>query len=410
MSLLRRAVLVVFVVGSAGLLTWSCPAEAAELLYVFQPNNPELDDLLIEHFEQRHNVTSLDSADPELRNAALSADVVFVAESIGSGTIDPDVNGTVFHDVSTPVVIAEAFAWDNAFLTGDIIHFDFGNTGRPEAIDADEALTELLDTIYIADPTHPLAAGFSGPVKVYEEPFSLNYAAVESLGSGAKVVATVDEAGQYATTFVYEAGSELADGSIAAGKRIALFLGQGSSLPVPPGPLLNFDYISDDGLKLIDAAVDYGLGLGGVPGDFDGSGVLDLPDIDQLTAASASGNGDTKYDVNQDGRVDRGDVELWIKSRDFAFSWIGDSDLNGLFESGDFVKVFTEGKYETNQPAVWSQGDWNGDGLFDSSDFVAAFTDGGYEVGPRSAVAAIPEPASIFLMAVGLVILRLTRR
>jgi hypothetical protein len=294
------------------------------------------------------------------------------------------------------------FAWDNAFFTGDIIHFDFGNTGRPEAADASEDFVELLDTIHIVDAAHPLAGGFTGEVKVYEEPFSISYAAVESLGAGANVVATVDAAGNYAATFVYEQGAELADGSTAAGRRIGIFLGQGSALPTPPGPLLLFDYISEDGLKLVDAAINYALGLGGVPGDFDGNGTLDLADIDLLSAASASRMNDVKFDLDDNGLVNRDDVALWIKSDAYAFSWIGDSDLNGRFDSGDFVKVFTTGKYETGQAAVWSEGDWNGDGVFNSTDFVSAFTDGGYEAGNRAAVAAVPEPSGLMLTLLAL--------
>ena len=42
-----------------------------------------------------------------------------------------------------------------------------------------------------------------------------------------------------------------------------------------------------------------------------------------------------------------------------------------ISNSGDFVEVFTAGKYETDQAARWSDGDWNSDERFDSSDFVA---------------------------------------
>ena len=84
--------------------------------------------------------------------------------------------------------------------------------------------------------------------------------------------------------------------------------------------------------------------------------------------------------------------------------WVGDSDLNGVFNSGDFVQVFAAGKYETGQTATWDEGDWNGDLRFDSGDFVAAFADGGYEAGPRpAAVQAIPEPNSLTLSLLSLV-------
>ena len=72
-------------------------------------------------------------------------------------------------------------------------------------------------------------------------------------------------------------------------------------------------------------------------------------------------------------------MEVFVK--EFVPTYFGDSNFDGEFNSGDLVKVFQEGKYETGQVAVWEQGDWNSDGLFDSSDLVKAFQDGGYELG-----------------------------
>ena len=79
----------------------------------------------------------------------------------------------------------------------------------------------------------------------------------------------------------------------------------------------------------------------------------------------------------------------------------GDANLDGEFNSTDFVAVFTVGKYESGNPAQWAEGDWNGDALFNSSDFVTAFSAGGYELGPRAAVASVPEPTGFALLLVG---------
>ncbi|MCA9196809.1 MAG: PEP-CTERM sorting domain-containing protein, partial [Planctomycetales bacterium] len=87
---------------------------------------------------------------------------------------------------------------------------------------------------------------------------------------------------------------------------------------------------------------------------------------------------------------------------DIVNTYFGDSNLDGEFNSADFVAVFTAGKFETQQEATWSEGDWNGDGFFDSSDFVVAFTDGGFEIGPREGVSAVPEPTSFALLTMGL--------
>ena len=52
--------------------------------------------------------------------------------------------------------------------------------------------------------------------------------------------------------------------------------------------------------------------------------------------------------------------------------------------------------------AGWAVGDWDGDFRFDSSDSVAAFAAGGYELGPRQAVAAVPEPSSLLVLVMGI--------
>jgi hypothetical protein len=129
-----------------------------------------------------------------------------------------------------------------------------------------------------------------------------------------------------------------------------------------------------------------------VPGDFDGSGSLDAPDIDDLTAQSAGGTNNLAYDLNSDTLVNSSDVDVWIK--DLFNSWIGDADLDGQFNSSDLVQVLASGTYEVDTAAVWSTGDFNGDGRTDSSDLVSALSDGGYEVGPRTAVQAVPEPSA----------------
>ena len=150
-------------------------------------------------------------------------------------------------------------------------------------------------------------------------------------------------------------------------------------------------------------------GGGGLPGDFNGDGVLDATDIDDLTSQSAGGTNPAAYDLNADALVDAGDITVWAK--DLFNSWIGDANLDGEFSSGDLVQVLAAGTYEAEVAAVWTSGDFNGDGRADSSDLVAALSDGGYEIGPRAATAAVvPEPASAWLACVGLAVIGWRRR
>lgn len=154
-------------------------------------------------------------------------------------------------------------------------------------------------------------------------------------------------------------------------------------------------------------------GYGADPCDFDGSGSLDVGDINLLSAAIAGGETDAKWDVNKDGAVNVGDLDFLVTDSSKLNTYIGDANLNGEFNSGDLVVVFSAGEYEDGVAgnSTWGTGDWNADLEFGSGDLVAAFTDGGYEQGPKAAaVAVVPEPSSFVLLTIaGLLILRRRR-
>ncbi|MCA9213598.1 MAG: lamin tail domain-containing protein [Planctomycetales bacterium] len=109
-----------------------------------------------------------------------------------------------------------------------------------------------------------------------------------------------------------------------------------------------------------------------VVGDIDGDGKVGANDIDQLCIAISFG-GNPSFDINFDGAVNRDDFDYMIET--VLNSEIGDSNLDGQFNSSDFVTVFTAGEYEDglNRNSGWAEGDWNCDGDFTSSDLVTAF-------------------------------------
>ena len=138
-----------------------------------------------------------------------------------------------------------------------------------------------------------------------------------------------------------------------------------------------------------------GGGGNGVVGDFNDDGMVDSADIDLISVELGKGVRDASFDLNGDNQVNEDDRRALIV--DIKNTYLGDSDLDGEFNSGDFVQVFTTGEYEDGIEgnSTWATGDWNGDLEFDSGDFVAAFTDGGYEQGPRPASQQVPEPTSL---------------
>ena len=109
--------------------------------------------------------------------------------------------------------------------------------------------------------------------------------------------------------------------------------------------------------------------------DFTGDGAVDESDIHE--ACRAALDGDEEFDLNGDRELNLDDVALLV---DRVFdSAVGDSNLDGVFDSSDLVQIFQRDKYEdTDETASWSDGDWNCDGRFDTNDLIFAFQQGKY--------------------------------
>ncbi|MCA9213640.1 MAG: hypothetical protein KDB27_11270, partial [Planctomycetales bacterium] len=97
-------------------------------------------------------------------------------------------------------------------------------------------------------------------------------------------------------------------------------------------------------------------------GDFNGDGDLTVADINLLTAEVIADTNDGDFDLNGDDLVNSSDRVVWIK--DLFNTYFGDANLDGEFNSTDFVVVFTANLYEDDVDgnATWETGDWNGDG------------------------------------------------
>ncbi|MCA9201350.1 MAG: hypothetical protein KDA87_27610, partial [Planctomycetales bacterium] len=147
-------------------------------------------------------------------------------------------------------------------------------------------------------------------------------------------------------------------------------------------------------------------------GDFNSDGVLDAADVDQLSAVIGEETNNKPFDITGDDQVDELDRQAWVKNEEFAYTYFGDANLDGEFNSGDLIAVFQAGEYEDGIAgnSGWADGDWNGDAEFDTGDLVAAFKEGGFEAGPRAAASAVPEPACRPWLLIGTIGSLLTRR
>ncbi len=163
----------------------------------------------------------------------------------------------------------------------------------------------------------------------------------------------------------------------------------------------------EDIVKLFEGTL-LGGGPMAAPGDFDKDGDLDVDDVDALSREIAAGTNNATFDVTDDAVVNGDDLKTWVKQ--LRKTWIGDSDLNGVFNTGDLIRVFQAGKFEMATEASWGQGDWTADLRFNTSDLIAAFQDGGFEKGPVQGVAAVPEPSALVLVALGVAVWAMRRR
>ena len=101
------------------------------------------------------------------------------------------------------------------------------------------------------------------------------------------------------------------------------------------------------------------------------------------------------------GWLDNGDGSMT-----FAFAAPGDTNLDWAVDILDAGNFLTLSKYDTGLPASWLDGDFNYDGVVDIQDAAEFFGTGLYDAGSynpppglASGVAAVPEPASLAILA-----------
>ncbi|MFM7245347.1 MAG: PEP-CTERM sorting domain-containing protein [Planctomycetaceae bacterium] len=100
-----------------------------------------------------------------------------------------------------------------------------------------------------------------------------------------------------------------------------------------------------------------------------------------------------------------------------AFAASGDTNVDGYVDRLDVANVLASAKYDTGEPATWTQGDFTYDGIvdiLDVSDFLVTglYDNGGYLPAPAGSVpiTAVPEPASVAAIGVACLVAAAARR
>jgi hypothetical protein len=205
-----------------------------------------------------HKVTMIadTTAKPMLLQAANAADLVIVCESVLSGNIL-----TALKPTTTPILSHEAFLQDDFGMvdpSGKVSPPTAAggcDPGTPPACTYGSLVADHMDVV---NPSHPLAAGLAGSVKLYTTPgnpatepggLEINWGKV---GTGAEVIATMTGSPTAATFYVYHKGATLFDGTKAAAMRMQLWFEDDNTTGT-------FNFSTPEGFKLFDNAVSYAL-------------------------------------------------------------------------------------------------------------------------------------------------------
>ena len=133
-----------------------------------------------------------------------------------------------------------------------------------------------------------------------------------------------------------------------------------------------------------------------VSGDINDDGLRNCTDVDALATAVANDVTDLRFDLNEDGKVDRSDISQWLITagnlNQSSAYLAGDANLDGFVDASDF-NLWNNNRFSFT--TGWCSGDFNADGAIDSSDFNIwnqnKFTESGAPI-------AVPEPASFWTL------------
>jgi hypothetical protein len=143
----------------------------------------------------------------------------------------------------------------------------------------------------------------------------------------------------------------------------------------------------------------------GSPCDFDGDGDCDLVDLDELQYVGLGGT-ESKYDVDgSGGTINSDDTVAWL---DLNGTVPGDANLDSAVDAGDLNAVGLN--WQSTVADSWAQGDFDGNGTVDAGDLNLVGLNWQFGAPVAAESAAVPEPSTGWLLAVGVLVMLGRRR
>ena len=145
-------------------------------------------------------------------------------------------------------------------------------------------------------------------------------------------------------------------------------------------------------------------------GDFNGDGILDVTDIDLLSAEILEGSNNPAVDLTDDDIVDAADLAEWrsVAAVHNGFDspyLLGDADLDGIIDSTDLNNLALNWQQKAN---AWSQGDFDVNGIVDSADLNHLAINWRQAI-PMASAVSVPEPSASLLVLLGISLVRRPR-
>ena len=129
-------------------------------------------------------------------------------------------------------------------------------------------------------------------------------------------------------------------------------------------------------------------------GDLNFDGEFNANDIDALFGNL--GSADPLYDLDKDGDADSGDVDFLVET--LLGTFYGDANVDGQVDAADLNAV---GLNWRENISGWENGNFNGDNIVDAADLNLLALN--WQNGVPTGAAAVPEPASMALLLLGIV-------